>query len=99
MRTAPPSRTATSPLTSARPWALLQDVNRCGGHYMISYGNVHYMISYGNVHYSGPGRFKQALREHREVIVSLLSPAPKELCRGGCGKPMPAGQACFECAT
>jgi hypothetical protein len=69
---------------------LLMAINRCGGHYMASDGQLHY---------SGPPRFKQALRAQRAVIIALLGPAPKEPCRGGCGKDMPAGQMCAPCAT
>jgi hypothetical protein len=56
----------------------------------------------GQLHYSGPRPPKDLLADlkcHREELLAYLAPDPPEPCRGGCGKTMPTGQSCFECAV
>jgi hypothetical protein len=55
----------------------------------------------GTLRYSGPrlpADLLAELKAHREDLLAYMAAPPREHCRGGCGKLLPAGQMCIPCA-
>jgi hypothetical protein len=69
---------------------LLMQLNRMG---------CRYMVDDGRLLVSNAKHLEAELKKHKQMIIALLGPRPQEPCRGGCGKAMPAGQMCMQCAT
>jgi hypothetical protein len=70
---------------------LLMQLNRAGCRYMAANGRL---LVYG----PKAARSNPELKAHKETIIALLTSHPEEPCKGGCGKLLPAGQSCIECA-